>query len=368
MNLAEPAIAPQPFDTVIVPDFSGAARTTYEARSLFFLASWIEYAGAVREFPLHVACIGEPPASVRRLAAACDATVTTHLSVHVNAAFHVNKFRGFEVPRRTNRLLLLDVDVLALSDLSDFGRLGDCIAAAPASMPQTPDRSWKRIYQALGVDPPTERIASMRGRLGLGSWPILTYAGQNRQLQSMFPMYNAGVVYTSWDNGLLDVWPEHVRIIPTLFSERARRWRPVHFSDQLGLATAVTALRRRGVEFKTLPLNLHTNWMLLYRHSLPVDEMKIYHAYRFCSAIDGPENIRAAIANYHRMMWLRMRTEAFLEHALRLRWSQRRQTLEVAGRNLDDLVARLERLYERHIAPALEPAPTVAVAAGVTDS
>jgi len=353
VNLAAPTIAPKPFDTVIVPDFSGPASSTFEVRALFFLASWIEHAGAARDFPLHVACIGDPPASVRRLAAACNATVTTHESIRVNAAFHVNKFRGFEVPRRTDRLLLLDVDVVVLSDLSDYGRLGDCIAAAPASMPQTPERSWKRIYEALGVDQPTERIASMRGQLGLGSWPILAYARQNFHLRSMIPMYNAGVVYTSWDNGLLDLWPEHVRIIPTLFSDRARRWRPVHFSDQLGLATAVTELERRGIEFKTLPLNLHTNWMLLYKDTLPVDEMKIYHAYRFCSGIGGPENMRAAIVSYRRMMWSRMRAEAFLEHSLRMKLTERRQTLEVAGRNLDDLVARLERLYARHIAPAL---------------
>jgi hypothetical protein len=194
----------------------------------------------------------------------------------------------------------------------------------------------------------------MRGQLGMGSWPILAYARQNFQLQRMFPLYNAGVVYTSWDNGLLDVWPEHVRVIPTLFSDRARRWRPVHFSDQLGLATAVTELKRRGVGFKTLPLNLHTNWMLLYKNALPLDEMKLYHAYRFCSGVAGPGDIRDAIVNYRRMMWSRMRAEAFLEHGLRMRLAERRRTLEVAGRNLDDLVERLERLYERHIAPALD--------------
>jgi hypothetical protein len=49
-----------------------------------------------------------------------------------------------------------------------------------------------------------------------------------------------------------------------------------------------------------------------------------------------------------------MRAEAFLEHGLRMRLAERRRTLEVAGRNLDDLVRRLERLYERHIAPALD--------------
>jgi len=55
-------------DVVTVPEFSGQARHRFEAQSLFFLASWIECSGRAAGFPLHLACIGQPPASVTKLA------------------------------------------------------------------------------------------------------------------------------------------------------------------------------------------------------------------------------------------------------------------------------------------------------------
>ena len=49
-------------DVVTVPDFSGQAARTFEARTLLFLASWMANAGKARSWPLHLACIGQPPA------------------------------------------------------------------------------------------------------------------------------------------------------------------------------------------------------------------------------------------------------------------------------------------------------------------
>ena len=79
------------FDVVIVPDFSGKAKTTFEARTLYFLASWLECAGKSREFPLHLACIGEPPESVRALAKQCDARISLHAPMGEDVGVFANK-------------------------------------------------------------------------------------------------------------------------------------------------------------------------------------------------------------------------------------------------------------------------------------
>src|ERR1051325_3921722 len=91
------------FDVVIVPDFSGKRARAFEARTLLFLASWIEFAGRARGFPLHVACIGEPPASVRWLVDRCGALISVHEPVGDGLRGSANKLRGLEVDARTDR-------------------------------------------------------------------------------------------------------------------------------------------------------------------------------------------------------------------------------------------------------------------------
>ena len=54
----------QGIDVVTVPDFQWPASELFEVRTRLFLGSWLENAGAAREWPLHLACIGEPPPSV----------------------------------------------------------------------------------------------------------------------------------------------------------------------------------------------------------------------------------------------------------------------------------------------------------------
>ena len=81
----------QPFDVVTVPDFSGKNARLFELRALFFLAFWLEYAGSCRDYPLHLACIGPPPESVRRLAARCNAAITIHNPVQANHGQTINK-------------------------------------------------------------------------------------------------------------------------------------------------------------------------------------------------------------------------------------------------------------------------------------
>ena len=148
------------FDVVIVLDFAGKNACLFEIRTLFFLSFWIENAGQVRSFPLHIACIGEPPPSVRWLAAQCNALITIHQPIKAGSGQTMNKLRGLEITGLTDYMLLLDVDVLLLADPSGLVEIRDCIAAAPAIRPRVPERHWHRIYSALELELPTERIAS----------------------------------------------------------------------------------------------------------------------------------------------------------------------------------------------------------------
>lgn len=104
-----------PFDVVVVPDFIGPVARRFEIQTLSFLASWLEFGGGSRELPLHIAGIGEAPKSVRTLATRCGAEITEHAPLLFGG--FANKLRGFEARRRTDHILLLDSDVLVLSEL-----------------------------------------------------------------------------------------------------------------------------------------------------------------------------------------------------------------------------------------------------------
>ena len=63
-------------DVVVVPDFAGSGRRIFEACTLLFLGSWLEHRGASRDWPLHMVCIGDPPAGVAALAERCGAQLS----------------------------------------------------------------------------------------------------------------------------------------------------------------------------------------------------------------------------------------------------------------------------------------------------
>ncbi|MBI4531755.1 MAG: hypothetical protein HY709_09530 [Candidatus Latescibacteria bacterium] len=375
------------FDVVVVPDFSGEKASTFEARTLFFLASWIENAGRARRCPLHVACIGEPPPSVRRLAARSNASITVHPPLGAEKRGTANKLRGLEVEGREDRVLLLDADVLVLSDLSDLAEMGYGIAASQSVIPRVPERCWRKIYPALGMELPTERIASVAGELGyrtlgeLGyqvlrtptyaeqnaelkplresSHPTVgwtpTYAEQNAELNAMFLYYNAGVVFVPWGCGLRPLWEEHIRRIAGLFDERDEAWKAVAYGDQAGFATAVEFLKRRGVPFKRLPNAFHANWLHLSRRILPVRGIKLFHAFGIFGGIMtlDADGLSRALHHYRRNLVRGIRDE------WSLRGGRRFHVVSVVRRLLPSLIAAytlgnmLSRLYERHVAAAL---------------
>lgn len=267
------------FDVVLVPDFSGPSAAAFEARSLLFLGSWIENAGRARDFPLHLACIGEPPATVRSLARRCNASISIHPPVPRELGVTSNKLRGLEVAAQTDRVLLLDTDVVVLSDPSELATWPCGIAASPTSKPRLSEESWRRLYGALGMELPSERIASIRGELGCGRLGRESYPGQDADLESMLPYHNSGVLLAPWKCGLRELWEEHTRVASRLI-------RPAKSDDQIGLATAIEKLRRQGVPFSRLPCRYNYRWLHIYRSDLAVRDVALFHALRIFRGVD----------------------------------------------------------------------------------
>lgn len=327
------------FDVVIVPDFSCAEAATFEARTLLFLASWLVNAGQARAFPLHLACIGQPPPSVYRLADKAGASITVHQPVRAEGWGSANKLRGLEVAGKEDRVLLLDADVIVLSDFSDLANLGRCIAASPANTVQISEPHWERIYAALGIEPPSERIACVRDEL----------AGAPSS-GSMWPYYNSGVLFLPWACELRTIWEEHIRRIPELFNERDKVWGAIARSDQAGLATSIQSLRLRGVPFVRLPPAFHVNWLHMYWRKVPIKkEGKLFHAFGlFRQNAAGLDALDREIRLY------RTRLIQSLVHESKrdLIWGVARRLLPAAI-DACALGTALQKLYRREVAGTL---------------
>ena len=210
-----------------------------------------------------------------------------------------NKLRGLEVRQQTDRVLLLDADILVLSDISSLSDLGYCISAAPDNRPRVPERYWKAIYPALGMQAPTERIASGSGEVGLTRLGKTIYEGQESEILAMFPYYNAGVLFLPWDCGLREIWEDHIRRIKALFSEEDEAWSSVGESNQAGFATALQQLRDGGLPFKRLPPCFHANFVHIYSRTLSLGEMKLFHAFELGTKVRSrSEDFRRSIHQY----------------------------------------------------------------------
>ena len=201
----------------------------------------MEFGGRSRDLPLHIACIGEAPESVRSLAERCRAEITSH-SPSLIGGF-ANKFRGFEINRQTDHILLLDSDMLVLSDISDLpARLGsDCIAAAAANGPciVRPDQ-WHHIHEMLGLTYPENQVIPLN--LDLDTFQCAPY----RERKEFPPFYNGGIVYAPWRSELGKVWQDHFVQITAVAKRKAKR------SNQPPLATAITYLQSKGFDFRLL--------------------------------------------------------------------------------------------------------------------
>jgi hypothetical protein len=273
----------KPIDVVIVPDFSGSKTSIYEKRTLLFLTSWIVNGGKAASFPLHVACIGEPPATVRAFAKICDASITVHTplkvtcdSIHGHTAT-CNKLRGLEILGKTDRVLLLDADTVIFSDISGLSDLDKGIAAASDTFPRVPDDYWVKISRALAIRLPEKAIQTLSQRKAVAR-PRNFHRTWHDSKTSNFSYYNSGALLVPWNSGLRELWENHLNRIAALFSQQDHYWRDVIFDDEVGFASAAEMLRQSGSAVLPLPEQFNTRPYHLFLRDLQVQDIKIFHA------------------------------------------------------------------------------------------
>jgi hypothetical protein len=298
------------FDIVVVPDFAadagsgGRHESTFEARTLLFLAAWTEHGGAARDFPLHLACIGRPPPSVRRLAERCGADISVHQPLVAGVVGYANKLRGLEIEGRTQRLLLLDADTLVLGDLGPLAELVefDSISVPPAGLPRVPERHWQPIYAAVGQVPPPGRMASQEAELGL-----MRFAGKGlHAMAHMYPQYDSGILLIpwSWAPELRVTWERHMAAIAQVYAQsRDAEWASLRLTDTAGLATAIEHLKSHGLSYAKMPDAYRAGWRHIYTRALPLRRIKILHATGlFLDLPSGGGAHLAGIAAYQRRL------------------------------------------------------------------
>jgi hypothetical protein len=347
------------FDVVTVPDFSLEEAKIFEARTLFFLASWIENAGEARNFPLHLACIGEPPDSVCWLAERSNALISVHKPLKISdhefpgRRNFFNTIRGLEVQPRKDRVLLLDVDILFLSDISDLAKMGYCISASRGSKPRVPEMYWREVYTMLGMELPTERIASVRGELGLPPIEKEAYPGQNMEFKNMYPYYNGGVVFAPWDCGLKEIWLSHLQYIHNYFSfdkqDKIKISKAIIGSDQIGLATAIEYLKQQGVPFVLLPEIYNTRIVHLI-YALGWDEVKLYHLTGMFKNINRDNRVLTRLRRHHAkkifLSWLMNKNTFNLSTNI--------QSFFRTSKSSYKFYKLTKRLYKEHVSEAIK--------------
>ena len=265
-------------DVVTVPDFQGSNPALFEARTLLFLGSWLENAGSSRDWPLHLACIGEPPESVRRLAERCNAIVSVHPPTADGKAPTRNKLRGFAVKPRTKRLLLLDADVLFLGDPAPILDLDECLAIAPAGSHRIRQEMWQTIYDALEMPLPEERMLCVRAELA-DRLPERAWHGQ-RHLEPMIHYYNSGVFLVPWAHApeLLAHWEGYLDRLAESFPLADPAHRKIAVEDQVSLALALERIKEMQLPLRRLPDLLHATWMHLMAGAVTLEDARMYHA------------------------------------------------------------------------------------------
>lgn len=342
----------EPFDVVIVPDFSGRSAITFEARTLYFLASWLEYADANGKFPLHVACIGEPPATVRALAARCGAQITQHEPAPPALGVYANKLRGFEIDGHTRRIALLDVDILLLSNLSRLASAvpADAISANPSHGPMILPRMFDELHARLGLPAPTERMPHFHLTLDMSE----EEASKLTESSDLIPTYNTGVIVAPRDSELVPVWMEHLAVLGE-YRDRWNRELDAHHmavTDEPAFATAIHALKLRGAPFVTLPDAFNCRWRHLYRRSPRMRDLVIFHmTSSFAYGTSLEEKLSPAALGYQRKL-----IERYGKRWLRHSGSHARGAVRhLLPASLEVLRLRpiFKQLYDRHIRPVV---------------
>ena len=336
-------------DVVVVPDFAGSGRRLFEARTLLFLGSWLEHAGASRAWPLHLACIGEPPPGVAALAERCGARVSRHPEFTVRGQRYLNKLRGLEVESSTGRILLLDADTLVLGDLAPAAGLGEGFAALVAATNRIPAALWEELFAAAGTKPPAERVLPLIAQL---ADRLPTSVMREPFREAIPPHYNTGVLLVPARCRLREHWERVARLLDERYAGRDELHDHVVRNDQPSLAVAAALLRDDGVPVRTLPFALHGFDLLYAAGVLTYEDTAVYHAKTVFrrdtrSAVLDPLR---EIALYRDSQVPRLYPEARLERwARRLRGEPRpRRTASILR-----LCARMEEWTRRYVLPGL---------------
>lgn len=270
---------PEPFDVVIVPDFSGPQAGIFEQRTLLFLASWIVNAGNAVNFPLHVACIGEPPSTVKKLAEICNASVTVHEPLKISNSAYCNKLRGLEVTGKTEKVLLLDADIVVLADPSGLSDMNDCIAASPASWCRIPEEYWHKICQSLEILQSPSLVPTISQRFVITRPRTSAFPVKDFQT-SIISYFNSGVIMVPWKYGLRDFWERNITRISGIFNETDIYWQEIkHFIDQIGLSTVISFYQKKECCFFQLPDAYNSQPLYLFAGALRAQDIKLFHAF-----------------------------------------------------------------------------------------
>lgn len=337
-------------DVVTVPDFSGPAATLFEARTLLFLGSWMDCAGAARSWPLHLACIGEPPERVRRLAERAGAHISLHEPLEGGRVPTYNKLRGFEVERRRERLLLVDTDVIFLGDPSPLDALEPRLSLIPAGSHRIPLALWEKTCAALERPVPEKRFLCERGELA-DRLPERAVHGP-RHREPMAPYYNSGVLMVPWKDAdaFLAVWLRTMRRLVELFPPEVKENQKISKEDQCGLALAVDEWERERGPCQRLPRALHANWLPVMAGVLRADEIAVYHAVHFLRLGD-PERFDplGEVDAYGRFILDHVYPPGVRGRALRA-WRTLVGEPAAIG-EVRALLARIRALVARHMAP-----------------
>ncbi len=338
-------------DVVVVPDFGGSARRLFEIRMLLFLGSWLEHRGRSRDWPLHVATIGELPQAVRELAERCRAQISHHDPIEAGSERFLNKLRGLEVESRTGRILLLDADTLVLGDLSPARELGHCFSALTCPGNRVPLEVFQEIFDLVGVKMPSERVLPLIGQL---AHALPQSAMREPFALPMPPYFNSGVVVVPATSRLREHWERIQRLFADRYAGRTDAYLHLGRGDQYSLAVAAAILREEGIPYRPLPYALHGLDILYAAGVLSYEQTAVYHAKALFKGWDGSgSDPLAEIDRYERVHTERLVAESWREKlARRLRGEATpRKALSLAR-----FCERVRELTRRYVLPAASAA------------
>jgi hypothetical protein len=277
-------------DVVMVPDFAGPGRRIFEARTLLFLGSWLEQRGASCDWPLHLACVGDPPAGVASLAERCGARVSIRPELSLRGQRYLNKLRGLEVESATGRILLLDADTVVL---------------------------MRRPFRE----------------------PIPAH-------------YNTGVLLVPADCRLREHWERVARLLDERYTGVDEQHDHIVRNDQPSLAVAAALLRDDGVPLRPLPYPLHGFDLLYAAGALTYEATAVYHAKTFfrrdkkAATLDPLREVQL----YRDSQVPRLYPESPLQRLLR---RLRGRPHPPAADSILGLCQRLEQLTRTYVLPGL---------------